>query len=207
MFLQIVGLSPNYMSPQTRRPFSSYSQPWESQTQCVIYCCKDIYIITSVKLYLFPKIRNLRAHYCQNINRRWTCKRPLKFLFLCLICAMNSKISGHTQIYSYIIKSHSATRWITRSLYSFQLENVELSAISLLTNKLNIKQVFQQLERRGIKGQAYWNEYCTYTGLVWLITMGSGFDDWVYCHFFTIIINFNSPLIEILPNAVWRISP
>jgi hypothetical protein len=33
--------------------------------------------------------------------------------------------------------------------------------------------------------------------------MGSGFDDWVYCHFFTITISYNSSLIELLLNDVW----
>jgi hypothetical protein len=28
--------------------------------------------------------------------------------------------------------------------------------------------------------------------------MGSGFDDWVYWHFFTIIVNYNSSYIELL---------
>jgi hypothetical protein len=32
----------------------------------------------------------------------------------------------------------------------------------------------------------------TYSGLVWLIIMGLGFDDWVYWHFFTITINYDS---------------
>jgi hypothetical protein len=29
--------------------------------------------------------------------------------------------------------------------------------------------------------------------LPWLITAGSGFDDWIYWHFFTIITSSNSP--------------
>jgi hypothetical protein len=28
--------------------------------------------------------------------------------------------------------------------------------------------------------------------------MGSGFDDWIYCHFFTITVNYNSSHIELL---------
>jgi hypothetical protein len=41
--------------------------------------------------------------------------------------------------------------------------------------------------------------------------MGSGFDDWVYWHFFTITVNYNSPQTELLLNDVcltnpWRIS-
>jgi hypothetical protein len=31
--------------------------------------------------------------------------------------------------------------------------------------------------------------------------MGSGFDDWVYWHFFTIIVNYNSSHIELLNNV------
>jgi hypothetical protein len=32
--------------------------------------------------------------------------------------------------------------------------------------------------------------------------MGSRFDDWVYWHFFTITVNYNSSHIELLPNNV-----
>jgi hypothetical protein len=32
----------------------------------------------------------------------------------------------------------------------------------------------------------------TYEGLAWLIIMGSGFDDWIYWHFFTITVNYDS---------------
>jgi hypothetical protein len=45
-----------------------------------------------------------------------------------------------------------------------------------------------------------------YTWLAWLIIMGFGLDDWIYWHFFTITVNYNSSHIELLPNAVWRIS-
>jgi hypothetical protein len=31
-----------------------------------------------------------------------------------------------------------------------------------------------------------------YLGFAWLIIMGCGFDDWVYWHFFTIMINYDS---------------
>jgi hypothetical protein len=40
----------------------------------------------------------------------------------------------------------------------------------------------------------------TYKGFVWLITMGSRFDDWVYWHFFTITLDHNSSHIELLLN-------
>jgi hypothetical protein len=36
----------------------------------------------------------------------------------------------------------------------------------------------------------------------WLIIMGSGFEDLVYLHFFTIIVNYNSSHIEILLNSL-----
>jgi hypothetical protein len=32
--------------------------------------------------------------------------------------------------------------------------------------------------------------------------MGSRFDDWIYWHFFTIIVNYNSSHIELLLNGV-----
>jgi hypothetical protein len=32
----------------------------------------------------------------------------------------------------------------------------------------------------------------TYKGLAWLIIMGSGFDEWIYWHFFTTTINYDS---------------
>jgi hypothetical protein len=32
----------------------------------------------------------------------------------------------------------------------------------------------------------------TYSGFAWRITMGSGFDDWIYWHFFTITINYSA---------------
>jgi hypothetical protein len=38
----------------------------------------------------------------------------------------------------------------------------------------------------------------TYPEFAWLIIMGSGFDDWVYWHFFTITLNYNSSNIELL---------
>jgi hypothetical protein len=43
-----------------------------------------------------------------------------------------------------------------------------------------------------------WRDTCyafhivTYTGLAWIIIMGSGFDDWVYWHFYTITLNYYS---------------
>jgi hypothetical protein len=36
--------------------------------------------------------------------------------------------------------------------------------------------------------------------------MGSGFDDWVYWHLFTITVNYNSPHIELLLNDVCLMS-
>jgi hypothetical protein len=47
--------------------------------------------------------------------------------------------------------------------------------------------------------------------LAWLIIMGSGFDEWVYWHFFTIPLNYKSSHTELLhdvclTNDVWRIS-
>jgi hypothetical protein len=41
-----------------------------------------------------------------------------------------------------------------------------------------------------------------YSGLSWLIIMGSGFGDWVYWHLFTITVNNNSSHIELLLNDV-----
>jgi hypothetical protein len=42
----------------------------------------------------------------------------------------------------------------------------------------------------------------TCSGLKWLIIMGSGFDDWIYWHFFTITTNYNSSHIELLLNSL-----
>jgi hypothetical protein len=42
----------------------------------------------------------------------------------------------------------------------------------------------------------------TCKGLAWLITKGTGFDDWVYWHFFTITVDYNSSHIELLLNNV-----
>jgi hypothetical protein len=42
----------------------------------------------------------------------------------------------------------------------------------------------------------------TCSGLEWLIIMGSGFNDWIYWHFFTITINYNSSHIELLLNSL-----
>jgi hypothetical protein len=39
-------------------------------------------------------------------------------------------------------------------------------------------------------------------GLAWLIIMGSGFDDWVYWHFFIITVDYNSSHIEHILNDV-----
>jgi hypothetical protein len=49
-------------------------------------------------------------------------------------------------------------------------------------------------------------QYCivTYKGFAWLIIMGSGFDVWIYWHFFTITVNYKNSHIELLLNAVWR---
>jgi hypothetical protein len=41
----------------------------------------------------------------------------------------------------------------------------------------------------------WWEEsrkYCHISGLSWRIIMGSGLDDWIYWHFFTITINHDS---------------
>jgi hypothetical protein len=42
----------------------------------------------------------------------------------------------------------------------------------------------------------------TYSGLAWLIIMGSSLDDWVYWHFFTITVNYNSSYFQLLLNDV-----
>jgi hypothetical protein len=42
----------------------------------------------------------------------------------------------------------------------------------------------------------------TYKGLASVMITGSGFGDWVYCYFFTIIVNYNSSHIELLLNDV-----
>jgi hypothetical protein len=42
----------------------------------------------------------------------------------------------------------------------------------------------------------------THSGLAWLIKMGSGVDDWVYWHFFKIIVNRKSSHIELLLNEI-----
>jgi hypothetical protein len=43
----------------------------------------------------------------------------------------------------------------------------------------------------------------TYSGLAWRIIMGSGIDDWIYWHFFTITVNRHSSHIELLLNDVY----
>jgi hypothetical protein len=43
--------------------------------------------------------------------------------------------------------------------------------------------------------------YCHVSVLAWLMIMGSGFDDWVYWHCFTITVNYNSSHIELLLNV------
>jgi hypothetical protein len=47
----------------------------------------------------------------------------------------------------------------------------------------------------------------TYSGLAWLIIMGSGFDGWVHWYFFTITVNYNSSHIELLLNNVCLTNP
>jgi hypothetical protein len=42
----------------------------------------------------------------------------------------------------------------------------------------------------------------TYKGFAWQIIVDSGFDEWVYWHFFTITVNYNSSHIELLLNDV-----
>jgi presenilin-like A22 family membrane protease len=42
----------------------------------------------------------------------------------------------------------------------------------------------------------------THMGLALLIIMGSGFDDWIYWHFFTITVSYKSSHIELLLNDV-----
>jgi hypothetical protein len=42
----------------------------------------------------------------------------------------------------------------------------------------------------------------TYSGLAWLIIMGSGLHDWVYWHFFTVTVSYNSSHIELLLNDI-----
>jgi hypothetical protein len=46
------------------------------------------------------------------------------------------------------------------------------------------------------------NYIVTCKGLAWRIITGSGFDDWLYWHFFTITVNYNSWHIELLLNYV-----
>jgi hypothetical protein len=42
----------------------------------------------------------------------------------------------------------------------------------------------------------------TCKGLAWLIIMGSGFDDWIYWHFFTTTVDYNSSHVELLLHDV-----
>jgi hypothetical protein len=45
--------------------------------------------------------------------------------------------------------------------------------------------------------------YCHISGLAWQIIMGSGFNDWIYWHFFIITVNYNSSHIELLLHNVY----
>jgi hypothetical protein len=42
--------------------------------------------------------------------------------------------------------------------------------------------------------------YCHVLGVAWRITMGSGFDDWIYFHFFTITVACKSSHTELFAN-------
>jgi hypothetical protein len=51
-----------------------------------------------------------------------------------------------------------------------------------------MKEIISGRQRRATC--VYYLRYVTYFGLAWLIITGSGFDDWLYRHFFIITINY-----------------
>jgi hypothetical protein len=46
------------------------------------------------------------------------------------------------------------------------------------------------------------NIYCPVSGLAWLIIMGSGINDWIYWHFFTITLNYGSSYLMTLYDSL-----
>jgi hypothetical protein len=100
---------------------------------------------------------------------------------------------------SYIVKSHG-----TYNAHETQFMCYPQICISLIVNivlkTLGCNKIYSVI-----------TYIVTYKGFAWLIIPGSGFDDWVYWHFFTITLNYNSSHIELLlndvclTNVVWRI--
>jgi hypothetical protein len=61
----------------------------------------------------------------------------------------------------------------------------------------------QPVIETALSSYIYFNTYIVmYKWLPWLIIMDSGFDDWIYWHFFTITVNYNSSDIELLLNDI-----
>jgi hypothetical protein len=62
--------------------------------------------------------------------------------------------------------------------------------------------------RKGHFLPTIWRHIVMCSGFAWLIITGSGFDDWIYWHFFTITVNYNSSQIELFlsDESLWRIS-
>jgi hypothetical protein len=51
------------------------------------------------------------------------------------------------------------------------------------------------------EGSTFLQNIVTYQGFAWRIIIGSRFDDWVYWHFFTITVDYNSSHTELLLNV------
>jgi hypothetical protein len=70
---------------------------------------------------------------------------------------------------------------------------------------LNVLVTFSQCKLKSAKinfmGYITWsvnpNYIVTCWGLAWLIIMGSGVDDWIYWHFFTVTLTYDSSRIEL----------
>jgi hypothetical protein len=57
----------------------------------------------------------------------------------------------------------------------------------------------------GLEDWVYWHFFTirvSYNSVTWRIIMGSGLEDWVYWHFFTIRVSYISSHIELLLNAL-----
>jgi hypothetical protein len=94
-----------------------------------------------------------------------------------------------------LIKASSFTSWVNlfRGIMYWKANNCLSTTVCLYS--CSTEAIAGELETSHVRLLSCFFQcplYCHVFGVAWLIIMGSGFDDWIYWHFFTITINYYS---------------
>jgi hypothetical protein len=96
------------------------------------------------------------------------------------------------------LNNNSSQQYTYENIFTVQ-NSIESKIILTATWKINRKHLLLFKIPHYIRGNV---NIVTHKGLAWLIIMGSRFRDWIYWHFFTITVNYDSSHIELLLNDV-----